>query len=72
MSCPCKQTDNMRQCDYCTVTGAKVGGVLICDVDYDYCPDYLNSRLYKRKRLVESALKKEQARKGKNKKIRRN
>lgn len=60
MSCPCKQADNMRQCDFCAVTGAKVGGVLICDVDYDYCPDYLKSIASNLKRLAKS----KQARKG--------
>lgn len=64
MSCPCKQSDDMRQCDFCTETGAKVVGVLICDVDYNFCPDYLKSRANKPKRLAKNSFKCKQARKG--------
>lgn len=60
MSCPCKKTDLMRQCEYCTVSGSKVGGVLICDVDYDYCPDYLKTKQQKARRQ-RGAIKREVA-----------
>ncbi len=43
MSCPCKHIDEMRQCEYCTASDAKVGGVLMCDLDFNYCPDYLKT-----------------------------
>lgn len=60
MSCPFKQTDLMRQCAYCAVSDAKVDRVLICDVDYNYCPDYLKSKQTKAQHM-RRAIKREVA-----------
>lgn len=42
--CPYNRMHTMKQIEYCTLTGEATNGVVLCDIDYQDCPQYKNAR----------------------------
>lgn len=38
----CKM-DTMRQVEYCALTGELTNGAVMCDLEYERCPEYQNA-----------------------------
>lgn len=44
LCCPYSKFNEKHLCEECILTGEKVEGFIMCDFEYDLCPDYIKAQ----------------------------